>query len=134
LEIKYADCRLLRIGHWSAFATDTLSKLGYTNVKSLVGGFNKWKDDGFDFDIPKTLSSDQYERYQRHILLPEVGEVGQQKLFDAKILLLGAGGLGSPAPCIATSGVGTLGVIDMDLLTDRICKEDKLCTASTMLE
>ena len=101
----------------SAFATDTLSKLGYTNVKSLVGGFNKWKDDGFDFDIPKTLSNDQYERYQRHILLPEVGEVGQQKLFDAKILLLGAGGLGSPAAMyLAASGVGTLGVIDMDVV------------------
>ena len=96
----------------SAFATDTLSKLGYTNVKSLVGGFNKWKDDGFNFDIPKTLSNDQYERYQRHILLPEVGEVGQQKLFDAKILLLGAGGLGSPAAMyLAASGVAILPTI-----------------------
>jgi len=99
----------------SAFATNTLGSLGYTNVKSLIGGFNKWKDDGFEFEVPKTLSSDQHERYQRHILLPEVGEEGQQKLFDAKILLLGAGGLGSPAAMyLAAAGVGTLGVIDMD--------------------
>lgn len=101
----------------SAFATQTLGQLGYSNVKSLIGGFNKWKDDGRPFEIPKSLSNDQYERYQRHILLPEVGEAGQQKLFDAKILLLGAGGLGSPAAMyLAAAGVGTLGVIDMDIV------------------
>ena len=101
----------------SAFATHTLGQLGYSNVKSLIGGFNKWKDDGRPFDIPRTLSSDQYERYQRHVLLPEVGEAGQQKLFDAKILLLGAGGLGSPAALyLAAAGVGTIGVIDMDVV------------------
>ncbi len=101
----------------SAFAAHTLGQLGYSNVKSLIGGFNKWKDDGRAFDIPRTLSSDQNERYQRHLLLPEVGEAGQQKLFDAKILLLGAGGLGSPAALyLAAAGVGTIGVIDMDVV------------------
>ncbi len=101
----------------SAFATQTLGQLGYTNVKSLIGGFNGWKDAGHAFDIPRTLTSDQYDRYQRHLLLSEVGEAGQQKLFDAKILLLGAGGLGSPAALyLAAAGVGTLGVIDMDVV------------------
>ena len=101
----------------SAFATQTLLQLGYTNVKSLIGGFNKWKDDGNKFEIPKTLSSDQQERYQRHLLIPEIGEAGQQKLFDSKILLLGAGGLGSPAALyLAAAGVGTIGVIDMDIV------------------
>ena len=101
----------------SAFATKTLNTLGYSNVSSLVGGFNGWKDDGWPFVSPQTLSKEQYERYSRHLLLPEVGEAGQQKLFDAKILLLGAGGLGSPAALyLAASGVGTLGVIDMDVV------------------
>ncbi len=101
----------------SAFATKTLSELGYKNVRSLIGGFNKWKDDGNEFEVPKSLSRDQYERYQRHLLLPEVGEAGQQKLFDAKVLLLGAGGLGSPAALyLAASGVGTIGIVDMDVV------------------
>jgi molybdopterin/thiamine biosynthesis adenylyltransferase/rhodanese-related sulfurtransferase len=101
----------------SAFATKTLNDLGYENVKSLIGGFNKWKDDGRDIEIPRTISPDHYERYQRHILLPEVGEEGQQKLFDAKVLLLGAGGLGSPAALyLAASGIGSIGVIDMDVV------------------
>lgn len=101
----------------SAFATHTLGQLGYTNVSSLIGGFNGWKDEGREFEVPKTMSRDQYDRYQRHLLLPEVGEAGQQKLFDAKILLLGAGGLGSPAAMyLAAAGVGTLGVIDMDVV------------------
>lgn len=101
----------------SAFATYTLGQLGYENVSSLIGGFNGWKDAGKEFEVPKTFSNDQYERYQRHLLLPEVGQAGQQKLFDAKILLLGAGGLGSPAALyLAAAGVGTLGVIDMDVV------------------
>ncbi|MFN8016245.1 MAG: molybdopterin-synthase adenylyltransferase MoeB [Acidimicrobiia bacterium] len=99
----------------SAFATQSLGTLGYSDVSSLIGGFNKYKDDGYKFVIPKTLSNEQYERYQRHILLAEVGEEGQQKLFDSKVLLLGAGGLGSPAAMyLAAAGVGTLGIIDMD--------------------
>jgi len=101
----------------SAFATKTLNTLGYKNVSSLIGGFNGWKDEGREFVSPQTLSTEQYERYSRHLLLPEVGEEGQRKLFNAKILLLGAGGLGSPAALyLAASGVGTLGVIDMDVV------------------
>ncbi|MBP9115555.1 MAG: molybdopterin-synthase adenylyltransferase MoeB [Acidimicrobiia bacterium] len=101
----------------SAFAAKTLMDLGYKNVKSLIGGFNGWKDKGNDFEIPKLLSSSQMSRYARHLLLPEVGEVGQQKLIDAKVLLLGAGGLGSPAGMyLAASGVGNIGIIDMDVV------------------
>jgi rhodanese-related sulfurtransferase len=101
----------------SAFATKTLSDLGYTNVKSLIGGFNGWKDKGNKFIVPKVLNSSQAIRYARHLLLPEVGEAGQQKLIDAKVLLLGAGGLGSPAGMyLAASGVGNIGIIDMDIV------------------
>lgn len=99
----------------SAFAAKTLNDLGYSKVRSLIGGFNGWKDQGNAFVIPKTLNNDQMSRYARHLLLPEVGEAGQQKLIDAKVLLLGAGGLGSPAGMyLAASGIGTIGVIDMD--------------------
>jgi molybdopterin/thiamine biosynthesis adenylyltransferase/rhodanese-related sulfurtransferase len=101
----------------SAFAAQTLGELGYTNVVSLIGGFNRWKDEGRPWSVPQTLTADQRNRYQRHLLLPEVGEVGQQKLLDAKVLLLGAGGLGSPAALyLAAAGVGTLGIIDMDVV------------------
>jgi molybdopterin/thiamine biosynthesis adenylyltransferase/rhodanese-related sulfurtransferase len=101
----------------SAFAARTLGQLGYTDVVSMAGGFNRWKDEGKAWNTPKTLSADQRNRYQRHLLLPEVGEVGQQKLLDSKVLLLGAGGLGSPAALyLAAAGVGTLGIIDMDVV------------------
>lgn len=117
----------------SAFATQTLGVLGYTNVSSLIGGFNGWKDEGKPFVVPQTLSDDQYERYQRHILLPEVGEAGQQKLFDAKILLLGAGGLGSPAALyLAASGIGTLGVIDMDVVDKSNLQRQVMHSMSTV--
>ncbi|HEY5244721.1 MAG TPA: rhodanese-like domain-containing protein, partial [Acidimicrobiales bacterium] len=79
----------------SAFAAKTLGELGYTDVVSLIGGFNKWKDEGKPWSAPRTLTAEQRNRYQRHLLLPEVGEAGQQKLLDSKVLLLGAGGLGS---------------------------------------
>ena len=106
-------------GTRSAFAADTLSQLGYTNVVSMVGGFNKWKNEDRAWAAPRTLSPDQRNRYQRHLLLPEVGEEGQQKLLDAKVLLLGAGGLGSPAALyLAAAGVGTIGIIDMDVVDD----------------
>jgi molybdopterin/thiamine biosynthesis adenylyltransferase/rhodanese-related sulfurtransferase len=99
----------------SAFATKTLQDLGYTQVVSIVGGFNKWKDDGLPWTTPRALTGDQRLRYSRHLLLPEVGEEGQLKLLDAKVLLLGAGGLGSPAAIyLAAAGVGTIGIIDMD--------------------
>jgi sulfur-carrier protein adenylyltransferase/sulfurtransferase len=101
----------------SAFAAKTLQDLGYTNVASLAGGFNRWKDEGRPWSEPRTLSADQRNRYHRHLLLPEVGDRGQQKLLDAKVLLLGAGGLGSPAGLyLAAAGVGTLGVVDMDVV------------------
>jgi sulfur-carrier protein adenylyltransferase/sulfurtransferase len=101
----------------SAFAARTLGQLGYADVVSMAGGFNRWKDEGKAWDTPRTLTADQRNRYQRHLLLPEVGEVGQQKLLDSKVLLLGAGGLGSPAALyLAAAGVGTLGIIDMDVV------------------
>ncbi|OYV64873.1 MAG: molybdopterin biosynthesis protein MoeB [Actinobacteria bacterium 21-64-8] len=101
----------------SAFATKTLQELGYTDVVSIIGGFNKWKDEGLVWKTPRTLSADQRNRYQRHLLLPEVGEKGQMKLLDSKVLLLGAGGLGSPAALyLAAAGVGTIGIIDMDVV------------------
>jgi sulfur-carrier protein adenylyltransferase/sulfurtransferase len=104
-------------GTRSAFAAKTLIDIGYRDVVSMAGGFNRWKDEGHRWEAPKTLSSDQRNRYQRHLLLPEVGEKGQQKLLESKVLLLGAGGLGSPAALyLAAAGVGTLGVIDMDVV------------------
>ena len=104
-------------GTRSAFAARTLQELGYGDVVSMAGGFNRWKDEGRDWAAPRVLDADQRNRYQRHLLLPEVGEAGQQKLLDAKVLLLGAGGLGSPAALyLAAAGVGTLGIIDMDVV------------------
>ena len=104
-------------GTRSAFAAKTLQDLGYVDVVSIVGGFNKWKDEGLTWQAPRTMSAEQRIRYGRHLLLPEVGEKGQLKLLDAKVLLLGAGGLGSPAALyLAAAGVGTLGIIDMDVV------------------
>ena len=103
-------------GNRSAWATRTLVEdLGYENVESMTGGFTLWKDRGYEVDVPRTLTAEQRERYSRHLLLPEVGAEGQQKLLDAKVLLLGAGGLGSPAALyLAAAGVGTLGIVDND--------------------
>ena len=101
----------------SAFAAETLTRLGYGDVLSMEGGFNRWKDEGRDWRTPPSLSADQRNRYQRHLLLPEVDVKGQQKLLDSKVLLIGAGGLGSPAALyLAAAGVGTLGIIDMDVV------------------
>ncbi|CAN5518372.1 molybdopterin-synthase adenylyltransferase MoeB [soil metagenome] len=106
-------------GTRSAFAAKTLAELGYTDVVSVAGGFNKWKDEGRDWASPRTLDPSQRNRYQRHLLLPEVGEEGQLKLLDAKVLLLGAGGLGSPAGLyLAAAGVGTIGIVDMDVVDE----------------
>lgn len=103
----------------SAFAAKTLADLGYSDVVSMNGGFNAWKDQGRQWSAPRTLSPEQRNRYQRHLLLPEVGEEGQLKLLDAKVLLLGAGGLGSPSALyLAAAGVGTLGIIDMDVVDE----------------
>lgn len=101
----------------SAFAAKTLHELGYTDVLSMAGGFNKWKDEGREWSAPQVLTPEQRNRYQRHLLVPEVGEEGQQKLLGAKVFLLGAGGLGSPAALyLAAAGVGTLGIVDMDVV------------------
>lgn len=106
-------------GTRSAFAAKSLGDLGYTNVTSLIGGFNQWKDEGREWKAPRSLTPEQRNRYHRHVLLPEVGIEGQQKLLDSKILLLGAGGLGSPAALyLAAAGVGTVGIIDMDVVDD----------------
>jgi len=103
----------------SAFAAKTMGDLGYTDVVSMVGGFNRWKDEGRPWASPRTLTPEQRNRYQRHLLLPEVGEEGQLRLLDSKVLLLGAGGLGSPAALyLAAAGVGTIGIIDMDVVDE----------------
>ena len=99
----------------SAFAARTLGELGYTDVVSMEGGFNRWKDEGRPWSQPVSLDADQRNRYMRHLLLPEVGTEGQVKLLGSKVLLLGAGGLCSPAALyLAAAGVGTLGIVDMD--------------------
>lgn len=104
-------------GMRSAFAAVTLSEMGYTNVVSMEGGFGQWKNEGRNWITPVSLSAEQRDRYKRHLLLPEVGEAGQQRLLESKVLLLGAGGLGSPASMyLAAAGVGTLGIVDMDVV------------------
>src|ERR1700750_1446542 len=101
----------------SAFAARTLQELGYADVVSMDGGFGRWKDEGRAWKTPVTLTPDQKNRYQRHLLLPEVGVEGQAKLLASKVLLLGAGGLGSPAALyLAAAGVGTLGLVDADVV------------------
>jgi molybdopterin/thiamine biosynthesis adenylyltransferase/rhodanese-related sulfurtransferase len=104
-------------GTRSALAAHSLRTLGYKNVHSMDAGFAGWKQRGYAFDVPVTLTPDQTTRYSRHLLIPEVGEGGQRKLLDAKVLMLGAGGLGSPAAYyLAAAGVGTLGIIDSDVV------------------
>ena len=103
----------------SAFAAQTLGELGYTDVVSMDGGFGKWKDEGRNWVTPQTLSPEQRNRYQRHLLLPEIGDEGQQTLLNARVLMLGAGGLGSPSALyLAAAGVGTIGIIDMDVVDE----------------
>src|SRR5206468_3453379 len=103
-------------GNRSAWGANTLKEmLGYEHVESMKGGITLWKDRGYEVEVPKSLTKEQRERYSRHLLIPEVGVEGQQKLLDAKVLLLGAGGLGSPAAVyLAAAGVGTLGIVDND--------------------
>ncbi len=102
-------------GARSALAAETLQDMGYRDVVSMAGGFGRWKSEGRPWITPVTLSGDQRARYSRHILLPEVGEEGQARLLESKVLLVGAGGLGSPAALyLAAAGVGTLGIVDFD--------------------
>ena len=101
----------------SAFAAQTLQQLGYANAISMSGGFQSWKSAGLPWTAPVVLSKAQQQRYSRHLLIPEVGTAGQSKLLESKVLLVGAGGLGSPAALyLAAAGVGTLGIIDFDVV------------------
>jgi molybdopterin/thiamine biosynthesis adenylyltransferase/rhodanese-related sulfurtransferase len=103
----------------SLMAGHTLQQMGYQDVISMSGGFGQWKGNGFEFEMPRTLSAAQAKRYSRHLLVPEVGEAGQFKLLDSKVLLIGAGGLGAPAAFyLAAAGVGTLGIIDADVVEE----------------
>jgi sulfur-carrier protein adenylyltransferase/sulfurtransferase len=104
-------------GNRSALAAKTLQDLGYENVESMTGGYTLWKDRGYEVEVPKVLTPEQRERYSRHMLVPEIGAEGQQKMLDAKVLLLGAGGLGSPtALYLAAAGIGTIGIVDDDVV------------------
>lgn len=104
-------------GARSALAAKSLQDMGYADVKSLQGGFGQWKTEGRLWETPVALSNDQRSRYSRHVLLPEVGEEGQARLLESKVLLVGAGGLGSPAALyLAAAGVGQLGIVDFDVV------------------
>jgi molybdopterin/thiamine biosynthesis adenylyltransferase/rhodanese-related sulfurtransferase len=106
-------------GNRSAFAAKTLGELGYEQAVSLHGGFTDWKRNGNEIELPRALSPEQRTRYSRHLLIPEIGEEGQRKLLDARVLLIGAGGLGSPASLyLAAAGVGTMGIIDADIVDE----------------
>ncbi len=103
----------------SALAAATLHQLGYTDVVSISSGFNGWKNAGLPFVVPRTLTDAQRGRYSRHLLVPEVGEAGQLRLLDSRALLIGAGGLGSPAALyLAAAGVGTIGIVDADVVDE----------------
>src|ERR1041384_599876 len=100
------------VGARSAFAAKTLEELGYENVVHLAGGFTEWKRNGFPTQLPRSLDETKRQRYSRHLLIPEVGEEGQLRLLDSRILLIGAGGLGSPASLyLPGAGGGGLGVV-----------------------
>ena len=104
-------------GARSAFGAKVLAELGYTNVASLAGGFSGWKQAGNPWSEPKVLDAERRRRYSRHLVIPEVGEAGQLKLLSSKVLMIGAGGLGSPSALyLAAAGVGTIGIIDDDVV------------------
>jgi sulfur-carrier protein adenylyltransferase/sulfurtransferase len=106
-------------GSRSAFAAKTLAELGYEDVYSLSGGFADWKRNGYEVQLPRILTPEKRARYSRHVAIPEIGEDGQLKLLDSRVLLLGAGGLGSPASLyLAAAGVGHIGIIDADIVDE----------------
>jgi adenylyltransferase/sulfurtransferase len=107
------------VGERSAFAARTLGEMGYEDVTSLAGGFTDWKRNGFPTQVDRGLDPERRTRYSRHLLIPEVGEEGQLKLLESKVLLIGAGGLGSPAALyLAAAGVGRLGIVDADVVDE----------------
>jgi len=104
-------------GTRSMYAGLTLKQMGYEHVVSMAGGFSQWKSSGLRYEKPRLLSADQLNRYSRHLLVPEVGEKGQLKLLDSRVLLVGGGGLGAPAALyLAAAGVGTIGIVDADVV------------------
>jgi adenylyltransferase/sulfurtransferase len=104
-------------GTRSLLAARTLREMGYENLYNMNGGFNAWKDKGLPWVADRQFTPDELTRYSRHFLIPEVGEKGQAKLLDAKVLLLGAGALGSPSGMyLAAAGVGTIGFVDFDVV------------------
>ena len=120
-------------GTRSVLAARTLQQMGYTDVSSLHGGFTAWKDAGMPFVVPRTLTPDQAHRYSRHVLVPEVGEAGQLKLLDSKVLLIGAGGLGSPSALyLAAAGIGTMGIMDADVVEESNLQRQVLHTTDTI--
>tara|TARA_B110000014_G_scaffold47160_1_gene31269 strand:+ start:883 stop:2058 length:1176 start_codon:yes stop_codon:yes gene_type:complete len=117
----------------SAFAAVTLNELGYTNVVSMDGGFNLWKQQGRSWASSQALDPNQQQRYERHLALPEIGEKGQQKLLDSRVVVIGAGGLGSPAALyLAAAGVGTIGVVDMDIVEESNLQRQILHSTETV--
>ena len=119
----------------SAFAAVTLNELGYTNVVSMDGGFNLWKQQGRSWVSSQILKPEQRNRYERHISLPEIGEKGQQKLLGSRVVIVGAGGLGSPAALyLAAAGVGTIGVVDMDTVEESNLQRQILHSTETIGE
>jgi molybdopterin/thiamine biosynthesis adenylyltransferase/rhodanese-related sulfurtransferase len=122
-------------GTRSLLAAKSLQELGYTDVASLGGGFNAWKQSGAPWTTPRILTSEQRRRYSRHLLLPDVGETGQSALLDAKVLIIGAGGLGSPAALyLAAAGIGTIGIIDDDVIDESNLQRQVLHTTSRIGE
>ncbi|MFQ5468710.1 MAG: molybdopterin-synthase adenylyltransferase MoeB [Gammaproteobacteria bacterium] len=117
----------------SLFAAEGLQRLGYTHVNSITGGFSRWKSEGLPFETPRMLDTQARERYARHLKIPEVGEAGQLKLLDSKVLLIGAGGLGSPSAFyLAAAGVGTIGLMDHDVVDRSNLQRQILHTESSV--
>jgi sulfur-carrier protein adenylyltransferase/sulfurtransferase len=122
-------------GNRSAFAAKTLGELGYERVSSLAGGFTDWKRNGHPTQVARSLSPQGRMRYSRHLLIPEVGEEGQLRLLDSRVLLIGAGGLGSPASLyLAAAGVGTLGIVDDDVVDESNLQRQIVHSTATLGE